>query len=745
MTTFIKTLHIRVLLVCIALLPTTLTQAQEADKQQLELADIWMFYKFYPKSAENIRWSETENQYTDYDVENGLVQLDISDQEAKTTLATNAQLIGEEEGTFKIQSYTISPDGKKVLIVGDRKKIYRRSSTVTARVYDFETDSSITVFDGEAIGYPTFSPDGQHLGFTHNNDLYLMDLTTGESKAITTDGKQNKIINGSTDWVHEEEFAFSKAFHFSHSGNFIVYYRFDESAVKQFNMDIYGDLYPDTYEFKYPKAGENNAKVQLFMYNVKSGTTKEITFPVDEELYYPRMWWSPTREELVVYTLNRHQNHVRLFRVYGESAEVAPLMEEKSETWLDEPDDHTFHWLDNGAAYIWQSERTGYKHLYLYDRQGTLLYPLTEGPWEVTELHGADQKNNRVYFSAAEQSPIERHVYSVKLDGKKADKPNRLTREPGWHSASFSPDFKYFIDNHSAHNRIPKTELRDAYKGKPVRTLEPNDELRETHESYDLPTEEFIEVKGAAGNGMNAWMIKPTDFDASKKYPLFVYVYGGPGSQTVTNKYDGFTRMFLKYIADQGYVVVSMDGRGTGGRGRDYEKATYLQLGKLEIEDQIAGVQSLLRDYKFLDRERVGMFGWSFGGYMSLLALTKGTEAFTTAVAVAPVTNWRYYDTIYTERFLRTPQENAGGYDDNSPISHVKQFDGKLLMIHGTADDNVHFQNSVDFTSAMINAGKQFQTFYYPNKDHAIAGGITRYHLFQMMEQFLEQNLKTAQ
>ena len=737
--------HTRILLLLLALLPTMTLQAQESEQQHLEIADIWAFYKFLPQSADNIRWMQSADKYSDFSEETGLVELDINDDKKTLTLAENTQLIGGEESEFKIQSYQFSPNEKKVLLTGERKKIYRRSYTVSARVFDLETGVSMKVFGGKPIGYPTFSPDGQHLGFTHENNLYIMDLQSGESQAITTDGKKNAIINGSTDWVHEEEFAFTKAFHFSHDGNFLVYYRFDESNVKEFNMAMYGDLYPEEYRFKYPKAGEDNAKVDLYMYNVKLGEKQPIDMGIDEEVYYPRMWWNPTRSELMVYVLNRHQNHVRLMRVYGETAEVAPVMEETSETWLNEPDDRRLIWLDNGAAFIWQSERTGFNHLYLYDRAGKELYPLTKGAWEVTDVHGADQQNELVYFSAAEQSPLERHVYSVDLSGKKADKPKRLTREPGWHAASFSNDFKYFIDKHSATNRIPQTVLRKAESGKPIRTLEDNAKLQETVDSYALPEEEFIQVKGAEGQNMNAYILKPTDFDEDKTYPLFLYVYGGPGSQTVTNQYDGFTRMFLKYIADQGYIVVSMDGRGTGGRGRDYEKATYLELGKLEIEDQIAGAKSLLKRYKFLDSKRVGMFGWSYGGYMTCLALTKGADVFNAGVAVAPVTNWRYYDTIYTERFLRTPQENAGGYDDNSPTTHAKRLDGKLLMIHGTADDNVHFQNSVDFTSALIEAGKQFDTFYYPNKDHSIAGGITRYHLFQKIANYLDTNLKNAQ
>ncbi len=701
----------------------------------ITLEDIWASGKFSPEYVYGLRSMNDGEHYTTLESDRGgqvINKYSYKTGELVAPILQSIVLLPEgEEKPLRIGNYNFSKDEKQVLIGTDLESVYRHSTKGQYYLYNLETKKLEKLTEGEKQRLAVFSPDGKRVAYVQENNLFVKSLETGETVQITNDGELNKIINGGTDWVYEEEFGFDQAFFWSPDGLKIAFYKFDESAVKQFTMAMYGNLYPNQYEFKYPKAGEANAKVEIKIFDLK--TQKVIDAQLPEAEYIPRIKWA-NANNLAVLTMNRHQNDLKLNLIDAATGSGKVILNENSNTYIDVDDD--WHFFKDGSGFIWTSDESGYKHIYKYDMQGKSKTQITSGNWQVDEFFGVDEKTGLLYFSATKESSVERNVYSINLKGKGL---TSLTPQKGWNTANFSNGFKYFINYYSTANKPYVITLNDG-KGKVIRTLKTNENLNETLKAFNLSPVEFSKVDISKDVSLNAWMIKPSDFDPNKKYPLLMYVYGGPGSQTVKNSWGGKNFFWFQMLAQQGYIVVSVDNRGTGAKGRDFQKVTYKQLGKYETEDQIAA-SKFFSKFPYIDASRIGIWGWSYGGYMSSLCLFKGADIFKSAIAVAPVTNWRYYDSIYTERYMQTPQENADGYDDNSPINHVDSLKGNYLLVHGSADDNVHYQNSMEMITALVNANKQFDFMVYPNKNHGIYGGNTRYHLYKKMTDFLINNL----
>ena len=631
-------------------------------------------------------------------------------------------------------STNFSEDETKVLLFKDEEAIYRHSFKANYFVYDLKTKSMTEVSSKGKQLFATISPDGTKIAFVRDNNLFVKDLTQGDEQQITHDGLLNHIINGGADWVYEEEFSFARAFFWSSDSKKIAYYKFDESLVPEFDMTMYEKLYPTVYRYKYPKAGENNAIVSIQVYNLTSGTTQIIDIGSNKDQYIPRIKWTADANIICIFRMSRHQNKLEYILANTSTGESNVILAEESSQYLDVNDDLTF--LKNGKQFILSSEDDGFNHLYLYDIGGKLIRQITKGKWEVTNLYGVDEESGVIYYQSTESSPLRRDVYSIQLDGTHK---KRISTIDGNNSATFSTDFSYYMLNHSDGKTPPYITLNER-SGKLVRVLEDNSALKTRMNEYITSPTDFFEMKTSEGVTLNGYMMKPADFDASKKYPVLMYVYGGPGSQNVIDTWSGSRNLWFNYLAQKGYIIACVDNRGTGFRGADFKKVTYKQLGKYETADQIE-VAKWLAQKDNVDPTRIGIWGWSYGGYLSSLCITKGADVFSMAIAVAPVTNWRYYDSIYTERYLQTPQENPMGYDENSPIQFAEKLKGKFLLVHGTADDNVHFQNSLMFSEALIQANKPFDQAYYPNKNHGIYGGNTSFHLYSKMTDFILNNL----
>ncbi|MDG2164145.1 MAG: S9 family peptidase, partial [Flavobacteriales bacterium] len=661
-----------------------------------------------------------ENVYiTEYSYETG---------DSISTIVDSKDLEG-----ISFSDYSFSEDEKKVLLPTETESIYRYSSRSNYFVYDRETKIAQELSEGKQR-LAQFSPDASKVAFVKENNVFIKDITNNTELQVTFDGEINKIINGATDWVYEEEFAFDNGMQWNTNGNKIAYYRFNEEKVPEFSMDLFTDLYPSQSQFKYPKAGETNSTVEIFIYDLNSKKTTKANINVEEEFYIPRIKWTPDENVLSVQRMNRHQNQLDFILVDAKDGSSQNIFTENDAAYIDVTDNLTF--LNDGKYFIWTSEKSGYNHIYLYNLKGKQVRQITKGNYDVTDFYGIDESNNTVYFASSERSPMHRDIYAVQLNGKNK---KTLTNKIGTNSATFSTNYKYFINQYSNANSPYYFSLFDA-KGNEVRMLKDNSNLNNSLAEYALSQKEFFNFKTTEGIDLNGWMMKPHNFDETKQYPVFMYLYGGPGSQQVTDSWGGSNFLWYQMLTQQGYIVACVDNRGTGARGSEFKKCTYQQLGKLETEDQIEA-NRYLANLPYVDGSRIGIFGWSYGGYMSSLCLLKGADEFKMAIAVAPVTNWRYYDSIYTERYMRTPQENASGYDDNSPINHVEKLKGKYLLVHGSADDNVHYQNTMEMTNALVNANKQFDLFIYPNKNHGIYGGYTRLHLFTKMTNFIKENL----
>ena len=690
---------------------------------------------FRSKSMDELQSLKNTNQYTvlNYDATSKTMKIDLYDfgsLKKVNTLIDSKNFLALSNG---IDSYSFSKDEKQILIANNTQQIFRNSFTADYFLYDMSTKQLVKVL--EEVQEPTFSPDGKLIAFAKKNNMFVYDILSKSSIAITEDGKKNTIINGITDWVYEEEFSFVRAFDWSADSKKIAYIKFDESEVPEFSMTMYGkDLYPTLNTFKYPKAGEKNSKVSLNLYDIISKTTRIVSLSNYKDFYIARLKWTSDPNILSAQVLNRHQNQLDLLFIDSNSAAAKIVHSEKDKAYVDVHDNLTFL-KDN--SFVWTSEKDGYNHIYLVDKNGKLKNQVTTGNWDVTSFYGFDEKNSKIFYQSVESGSINRDIYAIGLDGKNK---TRLTQESGTSAATFSPNYEFFINKFSNAITPPRFTLNESKAGKLVKEILNNNELSAKTATFNLPAKEFSEMKTIGGQTLNCWTIKPINFDSNKKYPVLMYQYSGPGSQQVNNEWTDTNDLWYFMLAQQGYVVVCVDGRGTGYKGAAFKKVTQMQLGKLEVEDQIDAAKTLAT-LPYIDKNRIGIWGWSYGGFMASNCLLKGVDVFKMAIAVAPVTNWRFYDSIYTERYLTTPQENPSGYDDNSPINHVAKLKGNFLLIHGSGDDNVHVQNSMQMISALIQANKQFDSEIYPDNNHGIYGGYTRIQLYNKMTTFIKEKL----
>lgn len=708
------------------------TVAVFAQQKVISLEDVFKKGTFNQKSIHGINWMK-DGQYYSSLINDGhpkVVKINIATGEQEAVLIDGQQL------GINFSNYSFNNDESKALLASNVESIYRRSSKGVYHVLDLASGKVQELMAGEKISYATLSPDNTKVAFVKDNNLYYVELEANKVHQVTHDGKWNHIINGSADWVYEEEFSMAQAFHWSADGKKLAFLRFDETEVPEFNMQIWGPLYPEDYKFKYPKAGEKNAIVSIHIHDLEADNTLTVDTGAEEDIYLPRIYWAGNSETLAFIRLNRLQNQMDLFHANAATGKSTLIVQESSDTYVDLNYNDNLQYLKEGKGFIRTSEQDGFKHIYHHDMDGKLIRQITAGDWEVTDLIGVDESTNTLYYLSTEISPLEKNLYSIRLNGKRKE---LLTPAKGSHSINMSGDFKYFIDYYSTANS-PLVVSLNSSSGKEIKVLEDNEALRERMTSFAIAPKEFFQFETVDGTTLNGYLLKPADFDPNKQYPVLMYVYGGPGSQTVLNAWGGTRDFWHHHLAAEGYIVASVDNRGTGARGKAFKDLTYANLGKLETEDQIAGAK-YLGSLPFVDPERIGIWGWSYGGYMSSLGLMIGNDVFKAAIAVAPVTTWRYYDTIYTERYLQTPQLNAAGYDNNSPITHVNKLKGSFLLIHGTGDDNVHYQNAVDLVDALIAADKQFKTFYYPNRNHGIYGGNTTWHLYTMMTDFIKRKL----
>ncbi|PKP04156.1 MAG: S9 family peptidase [Bacteroidetes bacterium HGW-Bacteroidetes-6] len=725
-----KVLFVRLFLV--VLISWVVVPHQAYSQKDISIADIWATYVFYPKSITDIQNYPDGKSYTVLE-KNSIVLYSFKDGEEVKSLVAGSEMKWEGS-SITIDEYSFNSDASLLIVGTDVEGIYRHSVKGNYFVYNMSTKALVKIPGEGNVRLPDFSPDGKKVAYVRDNNLYVMDIASAKETAITTDGEWNKIIYGTTDWVYEEEFGFTKGFSWSPDGKYIAYYRMDESGVKEFTLTYHGELYPEEYKYKYPKAGEDNSLVDIYMYDVAVGKSVKMDVGSVTDQYIPRIEWTYQPGKLAILRLNRLQNHLDILLTDASTGKSTVMYSEENKCYVDITDNTTF--LKDGTGFVFTSEKAGYNQIYYFDMTGKLIKQLTTGDFDISTVLGIDEKNRVVYFTSFEDGPMNIMLYSVNLDGSKKQK---ITKEIGTHGISFSADFSYYIDNFSDANTAPKYTICDN-TGKALVVLEDNASLNEKMTEYGFTKKEFFSFKTTEDVELNGWMIKPANMEAGKKYPVLMYMYGGPGVNTVENSFGYFDFAWFEMLAQKGYIVVSVDNRGTGGRGEEFKKCTYLQLGKYEVQDQIEAAK-YLGSLDYVDKSRIGAFGWSFGGYLSTLCMTKGADYFKAGIAVAPVTNWRYYDNIYTERFMRTPQENADGYDKNSPINFVKKLKGKYFLVHGTTDDNVHVQNSMDLISALVNANKDFEMFMYPNKNHGIYGGYTRYHLYNKMTNFLLENL----
>ncbi len=694
-------------------------------QESLSLNEVWNSGLFFPASANGYDAMQDGKHYLV--LEEDLIKYHFEKEAATDTFRF---FVGSQP--LIPETYELSPDENRIILGTEIKSVYRYSNQGRYFWANLKDGQAHPLGSG-LISYPTFSPDNRHLVFQRENNLFLKNVENGTERAITTDGETNAIIHGSGDWVYEEEFSLVKAFEFSEDGTWLAWLRFDERDVPEYNMTMFqGQLYPSDYRFKYPKVGQPNSRVDLMLCQIPEGQPKRISLPLHLE-YAPRIVWNGNGE-LLLMGLNRLQNHLWLYAVNPTDATFRLVYEDSSNTYLEIPDPIVI--VPGTSDVILTSERSGFKHLYRVNGSSGQTLPLTSGNWEVTGIVGYHEKSKEVFYSSTEISATEQKIHAVDAKGKR----RMPVLTSGQQTADLCGD--YLVLTHSEAHRPFRSDLY-SLKGKRIKNLVNNDELEEEYARRGFTKPEFIQVPAADGSALNAYLIKPSSFSAQKRYGLLMYVYGGPGSQLVQNDWMGPNYGWFQYLASQGILVACVDNRGTGGRGKSFRDITYGRLGEIETADQLAAVD-WFAGQPWIDSTRIGYFGWSYGGYMSALCVLKGAGKIRAAVSVAPVTNWKFYDNIYTERYMGTLETNPKGFDAQSPISMAANLEGALLLIHGSGDDNVHWQNAAELSSALVKANKDFEQFIYPDKNHGIYGGPTRSHLYRKMTKFILEHLESG-
>jgi len=686
-----KKIYLIIVLIAVSI-NSNISFAQKINKITLE--DIYLNRGFSERSVSGLRSMLDGEHFTTLRNNRKITKFSYKTGEAIEILFNTI------ENDFKIEDYTFSSDESKILLAVNAEYIYRRSYVADYYIFDIVSKDLKKLSANGKQKYASFSPNSLKVAFVRDNNIFISDLQSDNEKQITFDGKFNFIINGGTDWVYEEEFTFTRAFFWSPNGDNIAYYKFNETDVKIFNMTKYNeDLYPENYAFKYPKAGEKNSIVSIHVYSLDNGHTQKIDIGSETDQYIPRIKWTTIKNKLAVIRENRLQNHIEILIADAISGKSKIIYSEKNKFYIERIEDWYMTMTDDGNYFIINSEKDGWNHLYLYDINGNLINQITKGNWEVTDFIGLDSKNQTIYYQSAEESPLNRSVYSIHLDGKNKRK---LSTQEGTNKAEFSNGFKYYINYYSNVN-TPKYVSLHNKKGKLIRVLEDNKQLNQAIKDYNFVNAEFITINTPSSKwDLNAYILKPSDFDVNKKYPMLMFQYSGPGSQRAT---DAWLRNMAwnQMLVQNGYIIVCVDNRGTGARGEEFRKLTYGQLGKYETIDQIEAAE-YLSSLPYIDENRTGIWGWSYGGFMSTSCLLHGSDVFEMAIAVAPVSTYRFYDSIYTELYMGMPSDNAEGYDNNALLSHVDKLKGKLLLVHGTGDDNVHIQNSIELARKLTEA-----------------------------------------
>ena len=773
-------------LAVLLVLPATSSLAQGQDGTQEQESPAFTLERIHassalrPESFQGGKWAEqgpiiTYIEPVDTADATHLMRYNLETDE-RTRVVDGTNLYAEDvDRIVPIEDYTFGENREKVLIYTGSKEVWRTNTKGFYYVYDLDAQTLTPVADRDD-GYQMFAkfnPSATRVAFVRQRDLYVVNLETGTETALTTDGSEGAIINGTFDWVYEEEFGLQDGWRWSPDGERIAFFKLDESETQSFPLMNNTTRYPKITRFRYPKAGEVNSEVKIGVVDLsavdtsKRGQSHAISYfdtktwdpgltkeeeASDPHEYIARMGWTPEIDgthRVWMYRLNREQSDLDLLYGNPTTRETEQVLQEARDTYIDVTDDK-LSFLGGGERFVFLSERTGYNHAHLYRNDGTYLGPITSGNWEVTQFHGVDEENATTYFTAARDTSLERHLYAAEMDmgrHESARTAQKITSQSGWHSINLSKDWAYYIDQHSAADTPPEWTLHGR-DGDRLTTLQANDALAQRLDSLDLPQKRFTTLPAADGTPLNAYVITPTDFDPAKQYPVLMYVYGGPGVQTVTNQWGGSRQLWHQYLAQKhDVVVVSVDNRGTGGRGKAFQDVPYQQLGQPEAADQIRAAQALA-DSAWVDADRIGIWGWSYGGYMTLLSMLKGEgpSTFDTGISVAPVTDWRLYDTIYTERYMSTPQRNEDGYENGAPQTYADHLraDQNLLMVHGDDDDNVHVQNSVQMVNQLQDANKQFRFMMYPTREHGIAGGKTRLHLFTMITNMVTEHLAPA-
>lgn len=695
--------------------------------------------EFVGRTLSGVRWLQEGRKFSYLEADTAtkstkIFIYDIASGKATPVLDTKDLKVQPPDSPFVFPEYTWSPDEKRIMFAGkppERQYYSRRTPAGNFFLYEVQSKKFTRLTNvSEPQFNQKFSPDGTMIGFVRQNNIYMIDLATGVETQLTADGTEH-IINGKFDWVYEEEFGISDGWQWAPDGSSIAYWQLDENPIPPFNMFNIVSLRSDVMTMRYPKAGDPNSIVRLGVLSLKTKRTTWLDLGPETDIYIPRMQWID-RRTIAFQRLNRLQNRLELLAVDVETGQNQILLTEESTTWVEVHDD--LHFLDGVRQFVWTSERSGFNHIYLFDARRGGLRPVTNGRWEVGGIVHVDEKNGLIYFNGREKTILENHLYRIKFDGSGM---KRLTPGDFNYSINMAPDGRHFIGYYSNVQTPTKVALFKS-DGTLLRVLEENP--IPSLKDYRLGKHEFFQFRTSDGVQLNGWMIKPADFDPARKYPVLLYVYGGPGSQTVTNAWGGARYLWHQLLTQKGYIVASIDGRGTGWRGKEFRSITYMNLGKWEVSDQIEAAK-YLGSLAYVDKTRIGIWGWSYGGYMASLSILLGPDYFKTAIAVAPVTNWKFYDTIYTERFMRRPQDNPEGYRESAPTTHAARLKGNLLLIHGTTDDNVHWQNTAVLVDELQKAGKQFQTMFYANKNHGIGGAGTRTHLHELMTNFILEKL----